>query len=411
MASRQKKPRNRPAPEKDPRVLERARDRLDQVRLLYENPVEKDSFLEGLALELEADPPFASFFLHQVVDLPDPWNGSLLQELIERVTAKPLRRGIKGGIYQLRQRGREVRSPEKEPGGRRGVLRQTETQSPEGYLSDFDNLGNRLLALVLPQVPQGRILVFGLMNWDRGLQDLSALEVSKKQVRALLEETENQSGQRFHPVDAGHGVYLLREAHGQAGRLKAEDEKVYGALNNYLETMGPFPSEPNLNSLSPGEEGEGEKDREWDYLKEIPELAGFHLPPEEMGPYGRSLLEIKESPLVLSPAQQEDRFREVIAGAVKAIFREERVRRLVRFLEEIAAAYWLKGRPEQARRILAALNSFERERAAALDPGHPLLAWLVRKEFLPAEGVTEDQPAPEEERTEGGLILPAWVKK
>ncbi len=409
MASLQKNRQNRPAPEKDPRMLQKVRDRLEQIRLVYENPAEKDKLLQELALELETDLPFASFFLEQVVDLPESWNGSLLQELSERVTAKPLRRGIKGGIHQLRQRGREVRSPEKEPEGRRGVLRQTETQSPEGYISDFDDLGNRLLALVLPRVPQGRILVFGLMNWDRGLEDLSALEVSKKQVRTLLEETENQSGQRFHPVAPGHGVYLLREAHDQVGRLKAEDEKVYGALNNYLETMGPFPSEPFIYSLAHTEEGN--EDRGWDYLKEIPELAGFHLPPEEMGPHARPLLEIKESPLVLSPAQQENRIREVIAGAVTAIFQEERVRRLVRFLEEIAAVYWLKDRPEQARHILAALKSFARERAAAAEPGHPLLSWLVQKEFLPAEGTTEDQPARAEERTEGGLILPAWVKK
>lgn len=410
MASLQKNRRNRPAPEKDPRMLQKARDRLDQIRLHYENPAEKDKLLQELALELEADLPFASFLLNQVVDLPESWNGSLLQELGERVTAKPLLRGIKGGIYQLRQRGREVRSPEKEPEGRRGVLRLTETQSPEGYISDFDDLGNRMLALVLPRVPQGRILVFGLIHWDRGLEDLSALEVSKKQVKAILEETENQAGQRFHPVAAGHGVFLLREAHDQAGRLKPEDEKVYAVLNNFLETLGPFPSESAIASLLK-EAGTQGGARNWEILQEIPELVRFHLPPEEMETYARPIAEIKEGPLVLSPAQQEERIREVLAKAAEELFREERGRRLVRFLEEIAALYWLKGLQDQAAQIMAALGTFQRERETRQEPGHPLLTWLVRKEFLPSAAESPERLPSSEERTEGGLILPSWVKK
>ena len=205
---------------------------------------------------------------------------------------------------------------------------------------------------------------------------MSALEVSKKQVKTILEETETQAGQRFYPVAAGHGVFLLREAHDRAGRLKPEDEKVYAVLTNYLETLGPFPKEPIIHSLFK-EERVGEQAAEWEVLKEIPELVRFHLPPEEIGAYARPLLEIKESPLVLSPAQQDDRIREVIAGAVAAVFGADRIRRLLRFLEEIATAYWLQGLKDRAGRIMAALEAFPQEKDARIAPVHPLLTWLV----------------------------------
>jgi hypothetical protein len=408
MSGRLKNQPGRPAPGKDLLILEEAQKRMDQVRPLYENTAEREQLVQTLARELEEDPAFARYFMEKSGNIAESWNVSLLTQLSERVPSKPLRRKIKGAIYQLRQRGIDV--VEKDPEASRGILKQAETQAAEGYLSDFDDLGNRMVALVLPRLPQGRILVFGLTHWDRGLGDLSALEVSKKQVRTLLEETEQHAGQPFHPAPAGHGVFLLREAHEHGGRLQPEDEKVYTVLNNYLESLGPFPAEPIIYSLGE-EEGGTDGAVEWETLKEIPELVRFHLPPEEMEAYARPLLEIKESPLVLSPTQQEERIQEVLSGAVEAVFGGGRTRRLQRFVEEIATAYWLKGLKDQARRIMAALKSFQPEVEGRTAPGHPLLSWLVEKEFRLSREMVPEQEPPQEERTEGGVILPAWVKK
>jgi len=411
MPSRLKTQQGRPALEGGPQILEKARDRVGQARLLYENPAERDMLLRALTLELEESPAFAVSFITQAVNIREPWIGSLLRELGERVSSKPLRRSLRGGIYQLGQRGVAVVAEEERPEAAKGILRQTETQAPEASLSEFDDQGTRMLALVVPRVPQGRILVFGLIHWERGLEDLTALEVSRKQVKALMEETEIRAGKRFFPVDAGHGVFLLREAHDWAGRLKPEEEKVYAVLTNYLETWGAFPSEPNSHSFWKSLEASQDSPPRWDLLKEVPELLHLHLPPEEVGAYTRSLLEIQESPLVLNPAQQADRIKEVLHGAAATVFHPDRVRRLVRFIEETATLYRLKGMPEQAGGIMGALQSFQKENEGRGAPDHPLLIWLIRKELLPAEEKSADRLSEREERTAGGLILPAWVKK
>ena len=131
-------------------------------------------------------------------------------------------------------------------------MKQAESLPLECYLSAFDPLGSRMLTLVVPRVPQGRILVFALANWDQGLEDLTALEVSKKQVRPLLEETRESSGYPFFPADPNQVVLLLREAHARTPVLKPEDKKVYSVLMNYLETMGPFTSRPGYQRVNPG---------------------------------------------------------------------------------------------------------------------------------------------------------------
>ena len=108
-----------------------------------------------------------------------------------------------------------------------------------------------MLTLVVPRVPQGRILVFALANWDQGLEDLTALEVSKKQVKPLVEESRETSGYPFYPADPNQVVFLLREAYARSPALKPEDKKVYSVLMNYLETMGPLATRPIIKDLIP----------------------------------------------------------------------------------------------------------------------------------------------------------------
>ena len=110
-----------------------------------------------------------------------------------------------------------------------------------------------MLTLVVPRVPQGRILVFGAgANWDQGLEDLTTLaEVSKKQVKPLMEESQETSGYPFYPADPKQVVFLLREAYARSSALKPEDKKVYAVLMNYLETMGPLTTRPIIKEIDP----------------------------------------------------------------------------------------------------------------------------------------------------------------
>ena len=329
----------------------------------------------------------------------------------DQAGASALRRRIKGALYQLTQQGLEV--PVKEGSARTGstILKQPESLPLECFLSAFDPQGSRMLILVVPRVPQGRILVFALANWDQGLEDLTALEVSKKQVKPLLEETRESSGYPFYPADPGQVVYLLREAYSRTAALKSEDKKVYSVLMNYLETMGPFGSRPIIQDLIPFDEGETPKAGEWESLKTVPEMTALQLPADWLSSQARKLLEIKNSPLVLSVGQRKERMAAVTRQTVTELFTTERVENLYRYLEEIAYLYWIKGELEQARILSTAVNRLRTSLAGPPFHENPVLTWLIEKEFPEIDEKKSEPATPPETRTEGGLIIPHWVKE
>lgn len=411
MASQLKRRSGKSKEKEVPRILEMVEARLGLVREQFRLGEDTAGLAREIAGELEGDPAFARCFLEEIAAGREPWTGLLLAQLSPLVFSKPVRRQLKGIRYRWRQQGLELPAGEGPREGREGILRRSETQAPEGYLSDFDELGNRLIALVVPRFPQGRILIFGLINWDRGLEDLSAMEVSKKQVKAIIEETEAKIGQRLHPDAPGPVIYLLREARALAPTLKPEDEKIYAYLSNYLGTLTDIPAEPGIRSLTRGADPVQDGGLGWEALTKVPELARFHLPPEELSAYVLALKKIEESPLVLSPGQQGDRMREVIVRAAAELFSESRVGRLVRLVEEMAYLHGLKGQEEQVRDLTAGLDAFRKEVEARPRSIHPFLTWLLEKEFRLSGEAPEPEPPPLEERTEGGLIVPSWVKK
>ncbi len=411
MPGRFKRQKTKEGKRKDPAIQGKVDlffQRLETIRGKTEN-------LPGLSKELlpdlEADPTLAEAFLSQGTAQKDELTALFLSLLKDRTGSGALRRRIKGALYQLSQRGLEV--PEWADNQEAGpaILRQTESLPLECTVSDFDPLGSRMLTLVIPRVPQGRILVFALANWDQGLEDLTALEVSKKQVKPLLEESRETSGYAFYPADPNQVVFLLREAYDRSPALKAEDKKVYSVLMNYLETMGPFITRPIISDLISREEQENIGIGDWESLKSIPELMAFQLPSDRLSSCAQKLGEITSSPLVLNAGQQKERLQTVLQAAAADFFTPARVENLRRHLEEIAYLYWLKSELEPARILFSAAVRMESETLDPKERENPFLGWLIEKEFQEIEEVA-GQPAVEAEtRTEGGLILPHWVKK
>jgi hypothetical protein len=375
----------------------------------------KTDILPGLINELlpdlEADPALAETFLFQATAQKDELAALCLSRLKDQTGSSALRRRIKGALYQLSQQGLEV------PGGAENqktgpaILRQAETLPLDGYVSDFDPLGSRMLTLVVPRLPQGRILVFALANWDQGLEDLTALEVSKKQVKPLMEESQETSGYLFYPADPNQVVFLLREAYARSATLKTDEKKVYSVVMNYLETMGPFTTRPIIEELIPMDEQENQTGGDWESLKTIPELMAFQLPSDRLSSCAQRLQEINSSPLVLNAGQQKERLQAVIQQAATDFFTPARVAHFQRHLEEIAYLYWLKSEPAMSRALFSAAARLEGETLDREGRESPLLGWLIEKEFQEIEEKKSGPAEESETRTEGGLILPHWVKK
>lgn len=395
----------------NPAVSEMIKKWGEAAQALYREKSDPGPLSREISLACAQDPILAEAFLKVLSESRDPWVGNLLPNLSPPDAPKPWRRRVKALIYRRRQQGMDI-PPAKETREGPGILRQTDIQSPEGFFFEYDDFGNRLVALSLPRMPKGRILALAVIHWDRGLEDLSALEVPKKQIRPVLEEIREYEGRSFYAGDAGQAAFLLREARKRTGRLKMEDEQTFARLLPYLEALGKGLLEPAVRSLPAVAEAALESRAKAEDLLTVPELVRFQWSDEELAPYAEALREIRESPLVLSGGQRDIRIRGVIDQAVGKIFEPSRLDRLFRFIEEIAYTYWIRGQEGKAGEVMAALAECRQEVADGPGTVHPLLAWLLEKALVPGEVDDEEtEPIPEEERTEGGLIIPSWVKK
>ena len=411
MPGRFKRQKPKEGKRKDPAFQGKVDYLLQRLETIRGNTDNLSGLMKEVVPDLEADPALAEAFLFQATAQKDEGTPLFLSRLMDQTESSALRRRIKGALYQLSQQGLEVPGEEENQKPGPAILRQAESLPLECYLSDFDPLGSRMLTLVVPRVPQGRILVFALANWDLGLEDLTALEVSKKQVKPLLEESQESSGYPFYPADPNQVVFLLREAYARSPALKTEDKKVYSVLMNYLETMGPFITRPIIRDLIPIDEQENQAGGDWESLKSIPELTAFQLPPDRLSSCAQKLEEINSSPLVLNAGQQKERLQAVIQQAAADFFTPTRVENLHRHLEEIAYLYRLKSEPELSRALFSAAARLESETLAREGRESPLLGWLIEKEFQEIEEKKSGPAVESETRTEGGLILPHWVKK
>ena len=159
------------------------------------------------------------------------------------------------------------------------------------------------------------------------------------------------------------------------------------------------------------DEQENQAGGDWESLKSIPELMAFQLPSDRLSSCAQKLQEIHSSPLVLNAGQQKERLQAVIQQEVTDFFTPARVAHFHRHLEEIAYLYWLKSEPELSRVLFSAAARLEGETIDREGRESPLLGWLIEKEFQEIEEEKSGPAVESETRTEGGLILPHWVKK
>jgi len=131
-------------------------------------------------------------------------------------------------------------------------------------------------------------------------------------------------------------------------------------------------------------------------LVEEPELRGWYPTPEAAAPFVARITEIRESPLLVSRAAQEERVREVLGHATGALFPPPVLRRR---LEGTAYVFAETGRPEAARRALAIARVLGEPRRTALDV--PLVAALVER----ALGALLAQSTARQEETRSGALV------
>jgi len=331
-------------------------------------------------------------------ELASPEVAATLVALEPHARERAARREIRRALYRLRQRG--IATPER-PSAAPGT--QPAEAIAEGLVSHFDGRGDRLLWIVRPLPTGGVLLIAAQANEPEGLRDVRAVEVGRKQLRRTRQSLEAEADIRLVPADWRTLDGLLVEAHARAGAPdRARD---YLRARPRLTSDTPIPAaEPTSTRVAPpGIEEAGALAAASAALVEEPELRTWLPEPEAAAPFVEEIAGVRESPLVLSGMQQQERLRDILRRAAARLYPPGV---LARRLEGTAYVLAETGRPAPARLALAVASVLRQRPEAAAEV--PFVAALVERGF--GSLVAADTARREDDRKGALVVTPGELR-
>jgi len=288
----------------------------------------------------------------------------------ERSHDRATRKEIRRALYRLRERGVPV--PER---AAEAPARAVLGPSIEAWVSAVDGRGDRLVWLARERPGGDLLLVAADLNEPEGLRDLRVFDVTRKQLRRMRERFQAEGGLRFASADWRAVDALVVEA---ADRLGADADRRL----DYRRTRPRLTSEPprapaELQSPRLVAPTAAERDTlvaASASLASEPEFRTWWPRPDVAAPFLAEIREVRESPIVVGPVQQEERLRAILARAAATLFPPASTARRLR-----ATAYVLAetGRVAAARHAIAVASALDAAPARAADV--PLLQAFVHQ--------------------------------
>lgn len=311
--------------------------------------------------------------------------------------AKAVGKDARRALYRLSQRGVV---PEPLPAA--APTRSRVLASPlEGWLSGIDGRGDRLVWIVRAQPSGGLLAMTAILNEPNGLRDVTLAELSRKALRRMHDDLRARHSVRMVEADGAYCDALVAEGYARARAAgSAEAVGQYPTLRARMTTAPPAPLEPPLIArvaATLGSDSAALADGAR-LLDEI-ELVTWLLDRETLAPHLTAIAAARESPLVLSRPQQEERVQAALAEARHALFGGARAAVYRRRLEEMA--YVLHATD---RRTLAAAATATAAALATGDDATPFFLELLRRSVGPL--IAEEDAKTRAEAAESVLVRP-----
>lgn len=309
-----------------------------------------------------------------------------------KVVVKDARRAL----YRLSQRGIVPPPAPVEPTPK---PRWAVTPTFEGWLSGIDGRGDRLVWIVRPQPGGGLLVMTAILNEPAGLRDVTLAELPRKSLRRMHDDLRARHGVRMVEADGAYCDALVAQGWERvraAGHAEAVGR--YPTLRARMTTAEPAPLDPPLitrvagtASADPAVLANGAR-----LLDEI-ELFTWIPDRATLAPHLAAITAARESPIVLSRPQQEERVQAALVETRHALFGGDRAPVYRRRLEETAYVLYASDRRELAAAAAATAAALGRG-----DDGTPFFTELLRRAV---SGLLVEDEAKARAEAEGSVLV------
>jgi len=251
------------------------------------------------------------------------------------------------------------------------------TASPlEGWLSGIDGRGDRLVWIARPQPGGGLLMLTAILNEPAGLRDVTLAELPRKSLRRMHDDLRARHHVQMQEADGAYCDALVAQGYERARAAgTAEAVGQYPTLRARMTSHPPASLDPPLIArVAPDALTDVAAAAQGAQLLDEIEFVTWPLERQVLSPYLADIAAARESPLVLSRPQQEERVQAALAVAYRELFGGDRAAVYRRRLEEMAYVLHASGRRDLARAAAATAT-----RLARGDESIPFFAELLRR--------------------------------
>ncbi len=264
---------------------------------------------------------------------------------METHAAGVLRREIRRALFKLRLHGIEPPLADARAETIASASLPASETGLSALLSPADGDGARVVWIVKARPGAGVKRLWGLVSERDGLFGISLTQLTRKELRHERTDLERRAGVSFIDADWRVADFILCDAY----RRTAESHR--GEIGNFFafrtELIAQSPPSDLKHPVYDEFVAELAHDPSGDLMKE-PDVAAWPIAPAIVKPYADEIAGLRNSVLVLSRVQQEERVVTVIERAIAELLTGEIGTRLRRHLEDTAYYFARTGRTQQA---------------------------------------------------------------
>ncbi len=408
--SGKKKKKERPDPEGV--LSESKRERLLTILDGIETAshrAECDDFCAGVVEAALGDGELALALAHRLGGLATPLSVTILSLIMDRHADRGVVKEAKRSLFRLKKRGLEV------PGNGPTPRAAAPTRAPAAgfagaWAGVFDGQGRRFVTGAVKAPGGGLLSCAAMISYEQGLVDWQTRALSGKKWREFMALVREDTDSPLVELEAGHLRLLLDEAR---AATEAAGSPLPQSFFDFMSLLSadPAPRPPVYDRFDRADvAGDKEACLKGDRLVEDPIVAAWVLPVEAVASTLERIRNARGGTLVVSRLQQAEWIDKIIGADMDEIIDPPRRRAFVRRLEETAFILADAGRTEAARWALAAAAAADGTESLADSPFFRALLERTVQWHLPELTADDPRPAPEPDRTEGGLIIPGGAK-
>ncbi|HSF31394.1 MAG TPA: hypothetical protein VLK82_13105 [Candidatus Tectomicrobia bacterium] len=319
-----------------------------------------------------------------------PEAAALLTQVAARTGAKDVQKAARRALYRLKTRGVDTESvlPQE---SRKSVLEVPKLPVVAALTSQIDFDGNRALYLARRRPFSGLVFVSLIINDQRGVLDCNAFPVTKKDLTRLVADIRADDRLTHVELPPTYAQQLVEEGYQRNLSTGTPVPQDFHGLRDLIGTPDArWEQRPIYHLISPDEiRGQPAWLALSGQLLEVKEFQSWHLPGAALQRYREEVRRTADSPIIVSPALQQERVEAVQKRTLQEIFDAETCARYRSRLEDMAYLLWQTKRPDEARRALASALALQEERIEPAE--HPFLRALFSRSIEMAEALEQQE--------------------